>query len=227
MAGVTGKTDIREVKRNLRTHFKTLRREMDPAIKAQKDAAILKKVLSLPEYQKAKLVLTYVSTAIEVDTLALIRQALADGKRVAVPYCVPGKIEMLFCEIFSLEDLSPGSFGVLEPNPEKQPVLKSFKDSVCILPGLGFDLVGYRLGYGKGYYDRFLSKYRGVNIGVCYNVCLKPLLPHGRYDRMIDILVTEKFVKRPLPISSEQPPQAVHRDPPSHRQRRKSDGRRK
>lgn len=55
MAGVTGKTDIREVKRNLRTHFKTLRREMDPAIKAQKDAAILKKVLSLPEYQKAKL----------------------------------------------------------------------------------------------------------------------------------------------------------------------------
>ena len=68
-------------------------------------------LLELPEYKAATLVLTYVSTAIEVDTLELIRRALAEGKRVAVPYCIPGKIDMLFCEIFSLDDLTPGSFG--------------------------------------------------------------------------------------------------------------------
>ena len=175
--------DIRLVKRELRDRMKTLRRNMPPAEKAAKDAAILGRITALPEYRRASLVLTYVSTPIEV----------------AVPYCIPGKVEMLFCQISSMEDLAPGTFGVLEPDPEKLPVLRDFRDSVCILPGLAFDLQGYRLGYGKGYYDRFLSKYRGVNIGACYNVCLKPLLPHGRYDKMVAILATEKFVKRITP----------------------------
>lgn len=198
-----GGADIRLVKRELREQFKDLRRGMEPGVKARKDGAILERLVKLPEYRAAKLVLTYVSTAIEVDTFALIRKALAEGKRVAVPYCLPGKVEMLFCEISSLETLAPGSFGVLEPDPGRQPVLTAFPRSICILPGLGFDLEGYRLGYGKGYYDRFLSKYRGTNIGVCYNICLKPLLPHGRYDKMVDILVTEKFVKRPPRKSTE------------------------
>lgn len=223
MAGVEKKTDIRIIKGELRTRFKALRREMDPQVKAEKDAAILKRLLELPEYKAATLVLTYVSTAIEVDTLELIRRALAEGKRVAVPYCIPGKIDMLFCEIFSLDDLTPGSFGVLEPDPEKQPVLREFSDSICVLPGLGFDLEGYRLGYGKGYYDRFLSKYPGTNLGVCYNVCLKPLLPHGRYDRMVDVLVTEKFVKRPRAAAPTH--QAAHSEA-SGAQRRKTHGRR-
>lgn len=223
MAGVEKKTDIRIIKGELRTRFKALRREMDSQVKAEKDAAILKRLLELPEYKAATLVLTYVSTAIEVDTLELIRRALAEGKRVAVPYCIPGKIDMLFCEIFSLDDLTPGSFGVLEPDPEKQPVLREFSDSVCVLPGLGFDLEGYRLGYGKGYYDRFLSKYPGTNLGVCYNVCLKPLLPHGRYDRMVDVLVTEKFVKRPRAAAPTH--QAAHLEA-SGAQRRKTHGRR-
>lgn len=196
--------DIRIIKKELRARMKELRRNLAPEEKAAKDAAILNRITALPEYQKASLVLTYVSTAIEVDTHALIARAIADGKRVAVPYCIPGKVEMLFCQIEGMQDLSPGTFGVLEPNPEVQPVLTDFSDSVCILPGLSFDLQGYRLGYGKGYYDRFLSKYRGVNIGVCYNVCLKPLLPHGRYDKMVAILATEKFVKRFVPQPVQQ-----------------------
>ena len=96
MAGVEKKTDIRIIKGELRTRFKTLRREMDSQVKAEKDAAILKRLLELPEYKAATLVLTYVSTAIEVDTLELIRRALAEGKRVAVPYCIPGKIDIFF-----------------------------------------------------------------------------------------------------------------------------------
>ena len=68
--------------------------------------------------------------------------------------------------------------------------------------GWGFDLDGYRLGYGKGYYDRFLSRYPGVTAGVCYTACLKTQLPHGRYDRRADILVTEKFIKR-FPASDD------------------------
>ena len=192
-------TDIRVVKRELRAEFKAARKALKPEEQADKDRRILEKLVSLPEYQQAELVLTYVSTAIEVDTCALIRRALADGKRVAVPRCTPGKIDMKFYLIGSLSELEPGAFGVLEPNPEKSRELRRYDRSVCILPGLGFDLEGYRLGYGKGYYDRFLSRYPGKNVGVCYNICMKTLLPHGRYDKMVDVLVTEKFVKRFAP----------------------------
>lgn len=209
MAEVIPRTDIRVVKRELRAQMKEIRHSMQVDLKKQKDTTILERLISLPEYQTAKLVLTYVSTAIEVDTTALIRRAISDGKRVAVPYCIPGKVDMLFCEITSLDDLAPGTFGVLEPDPEKQLVLTQFPDSICILPGLAFDLHGYRLGYGKGYYDRFLSRYKGVNIGVCYNACLKTTLPHGRYDRTAAILVTEKFVKRFMPELPEQRPARI------------------
>ena len=204
MAGIS-KPDIRLVKKGLRERMKELRRKMPPEEKAQKDAAILSRLAALPEYRSAELVLTYVSTSIEVDTVGLICRALADGKRVAVPYCIPGEIDMVFCEIKGMEELAPGTFGVLEPDPGKQPVLTEFPRSVCILPGLSFDLQGYRLGYGKGYYDRFLSKYPGKNIGIVYNACLKSLLPHGRYDKMVSILVTEKFVKRTAPAQPPRP----------------------
>ncbi|MGI5893601.1 MAG: 5-formyltetrahydrofolate cyclo-ligase [Candidatus Merdivicinus sp.] len=205
MAGISSHSDIRVVKRDLRARMKEIRRTMDPFQKQQKDAAILKKILALPEYQTARLVLTYVSTPIEVDTLQLIENAFQDGKRVAVPYCIPGKIDMVFCEIFSQKDLSPGTFGVLEPDPQIQPVLNDYPDSICILPGLSFDLKGYRLGYGKGYYDRFLSRYSGTKIGVCYSACLRAVLPHGRYDKMADALITEKFIKRFQPVQEAKP----------------------
>lgn len=190
------RVDIREVKKKLRTEFKDRRRSMPFEEKNKKDMAILSRVLKLPEYGESETILTYVSTDIEVDTKALIEQALLDGKTVAVPRCTPGKIDMKFYVIRSLDDLAPGAFGVLEPILKRCRELKKLEGSICILPGLGFDIQGYRLGYGKGYYDRFLSKYEGKNIGVCYNVCLKSLLPHGRYDKMVDVLVTDKFVKR-------------------------------
>lgn len=193
-------TDIREVKKELRQGFKTTRRSFSPAEKGQRDGKILARLLSLPEYQQAPLLLTYVSTAIEVDTHALIEQALAAGKKVAVPWCVPGKVEMKFFYLNALSELAPGTFGVLEPAPERAEELPlsspALLRSFCVLPGLGFDLEGFRLGYGKGYYDRFLSRYPGVTAGVCYTACLRTQLPHGRYDRRADILVTEKFVKR-------------------------------
>lgn len=189
-------TDIRVVKQKLRTELKAVRMAMPKEEQQKKDAAILKRLVTLPEYQTAKRVFVYVSTAIEVDTHALIERALADGKIVAVPRCTPGKIAMTFHQIGSFKELMPGAFGVLEPDPVKSPELRDDRQSICILPGLGYDLSGYRLGYGKGYYDRFLSRYHGVRIGLCYNGCVRERLPHGRYDRAASILVTEKFVKR-------------------------------
>ena len=110
--------DIRPIKAALREHYKTLRREMPPKLKAQRDRRIADRVTALWQYQRCGQLLTYVSTPIEVDTLEIIRRALAAGKRVAVPRCIPGTRDMEFFYISGLEDLSPGSFGVLEPDPE-------------------------------------------------------------------------------------------------------------
>ncbi|MDD2955110.1 MAG: 5-formyltetrahydrofolate cyclo-ligase [Oscillospiraceae bacterium] len=188
--------DIREFKNQLRQKHKGLRRAMTPEEKKTQDDEIRRRVQSLYQYREAPLLLCFVSTDIEVDTKELIREALKEGKRVAVPYCVAGTRHMEFYEIRSLEDLEPRTFGVLEPVPEKCRKLSEFpRSSVCIVPGLAFDRMGYRLGYGKGYYDRFLKDYPGTKVGVVYGGCMEYRLPHGRFDVCVDLLVTEGYLR--------------------------------
>lgn len=189
--------NIREVKKNLRAQYKQYRERMNPTKKAQHDAAILSRFLSLREYENMRTVFTYVSKPIEVDTTALIRSVLSSGRKVAVPLCLPETCGMRFYEIHSLEELVNGAYGVLEPEPaESMPAAEVPENSVCIVPGFSFDSQGYRLGYGKGYYDRFLSEFKGLTVGLCYAGCVKLDLPHGYYDRPVDILITEKYIRR-------------------------------
>ena len=127
----------------------------------------------------------------------LIQEALRQGKRVVVPYCIPGTRQMEFYYIRSMEeDLEPGAFGVWEPKTSQCEKLTDDKNSICIVPGLSFDYDGFRLGYGKGYYDRFLCKYLGVTVGICYTSCIKQQLPHGYYDVPVKLLITEKYLRR-------------------------------
>lgn len=189
-------TDIRVYKTNLRNKYKQLRRDMPPTVKTRHDESIRHRLQGLYQYKNAKTLLTFVSTPIEVDTREIIADALEDGKRVAVPRCVDGTREMEFYLIRSLADLAPRTFGVLEPVPEQCELLRDFSGSISIVPGLAFDLCGYRLGYGKGYYDRFLSGYPHPKIGIVYSCCMAHHLIHGRFDVAVDLLVTEKYLRR-------------------------------
>ena len=151
----------------------------------------------MEEYLHAETLFIYVSKPIEVDTLAVINAALANHKRVAVPRCVPDTFEMEIYYITTLSDLEKGTFGVLEPIVDKcERVGDSYGRALCVVPGLSFDAQGYRLGYGKGYYDRYLAQFRGITVGICYLGCIQWNLPHGYYDRPVDILITEKYVRR-------------------------------
>lgn len=189
--------DIREYKKSLRAECKKLRKSMDAESKAARDNDIFKRITASAAYCSADIILTYVSTDIEVDTHKLIAQAIADGKRVAVPRCIDGTRDMDFYFIKSPDDLEPGSFGVLEPAPEKCVKAYAFETALCIIPGLAFDMHGYRLGYGKGYYDRFLSAHpRLVKMGICYCSCTCNELIHGRFDVSADLLVTEKYTRK-------------------------------
>ncbi len=179
---------------------------MQPEDKARRDATITERVRSLWQYQRCRLLLIYVSTPIEVDTRSLIAQALADGKTVAVPRCVPGTRQMEFYRIDGLDELEKGMFGVLEPVPQRHELVTDFSRSLCVVPAFSYDWHGFRLGYGKGYYDRFLSKYEGVMIGICYSDCVQQKLPHGRFDRPVELLVTERYLRRTANRRTERMP---------------------
>ena len=188
--------DIRPIKSELRQKYRSLRQAMPQEIKEQKDAAIAAQVRRLWQYQRNNVLLIYVSTSIEVDTFRIIHQAFADGKRVAVPRCVPDTRNMEFYYIDSTDELSPGMFGVLEPQPIPERLYKESEGGLCIVPAFSYDWRGYRLGYGKGYYDRFLSRFEGNMVGICYSECVQRSLPHGRFDRPVELLVTETYLRR-------------------------------
>lgn len=188
--------DIREIKTDLRNGFKDKRGSMSPEMKIAMDAEIQSRFLTLRQYSACKTLFTYVSKDIEVDTYSLIEAAIANGKRVAVPRCITGTREMSFYYIKSVADLEPGAFGVMEPAEDRCTSVKDYSHGLCIVPGLSFDAEGYRLGYGKGYYDRFLSKFGGLTVGLCYSNCIKWKLPHGYYDRPVDLVVTDRYIRR-------------------------------
>lgn len=196
--------DIRPLKQRMRSEIKEWRRSMSPEQKAAYDAKILDRILALREFQACKTVLTYVSLPIEVDTKDLIAQSWAMGKRVVVPRCVENSRKMQFYYIDSFDQLKSQSFGVLEPIPEQCELFEDDRDSICIVPALAYDKRGFRLGYGAGYYDRFLSHYHGAKIGIVYTKNLKKRLYSGRYDVPVDLIVTEKRLWIPLADSKKR-----------------------
>ncbi|MBS4784487.1 MAG: 5-formyltetrahydrofolate cyclo-ligase [Clostridiales bacterium] len=189
------KVDIRAYKNSLRDKAKAMRRGMDPVKKAEMDRQITERICSLYQYREAETLLCYVSKPIEVDTIPLLRRALADGKRVACPRCVEGTKQMEFYLIRSLDDLEKRTFGVPEPRVPGCELLTDFSRSLCIVPALMYDLKGYRLGYGGGYYDRFLARYDGYKVGITYRRNILRFLHYGRFDIPVDMIVTESFFR--------------------------------
>jgi 5-formyltetrahydrofolate cyclo-ligase len=186
--------DIRQYKQELRASIKEERKNMDPEEKASLDLGVARNVQRLYQYRSAKTVLVYVSTAIEVDTFKIIEGCWRDGKKVAVPRCIDGTRLMEFHYITSFDDLKPGTFGVLEPG-ESLPVVEDFTGCLMLLPALSIDYLGYRFGYGKGYYDRYMSRYDGSAVGICYVDDFRLKMYHGRYDRPVETVVTNEWIR--------------------------------
>ena len=159
------------------------------------DDRITQKLLETPEYAEAATVLTYVSVSSEVSTRMFIECALRDGKTVAAPRCLPGH-RLEFVAISSLDQLAPAPFNLLEPPKDLSALAEvQMSNAICIVPALLVDTKGYRLGYGAGFYDRFLSTYSGKKICLAYQQNLsKTTLPHTEFDVPVDMVITESDV---------------------------------
>ena len=184
--------NIKQRKLEIRNICKKFRNNLPAEKKQQLDLILQEKFLQTEEYKNTKTLLAFVSKDIEINTEKIIEQALADGKTLALPKCKEENL-MDFYIVNSLSQLKEGYYGLLEPDPEKCTILKDTANTICLVPGLAFDREGYRIGFGKGYYDRFLLDYNGVTVGMCYAKCVHESLPKGYYDRPIDILITEKY----------------------------------
>ncbi len=176
---------LTERKKQLRRELIQRRREIPVEARNEADERIFRKLL--PYLDRCSGVFTYVSTEIEVDTRRLLSWCFGRGKPVAVP--VSGDSELTFYTIGSFEELAEGRFHIQEPLDRSAPAVPDM-DSLCIVPALLCDRSGLRLGYGRGYYDRFLAGFPGKSVVICYSgfVGEVPAEPH---DRRADLVITD------------------------------------
>ena len=188
--------EIRKRKNDIRTKYKALREAIPPEKKAVMDAKICSTFLGLATYRYASVLLMYAPKSDEVNIMPFAERALADGKKVAFPRCIPDTHDMEYHFITSLDQLEKGTYGLLEPTPDL-PVYdrESVEPTACIVPALVYDKRGFRLGYGKGYYDRYLGSYTGSKVGMIYSEFIIDTVPRGRFDLSVDFIVTERGLK--------------------------------
>ncbi len=191
-----------EQKKKLRSVYLEKRNQMEPEKRAAASKKIREWVFANKRFKAAETVFVYASYKSEVETKELIQGTLRQGKRVAVPKV--HDTEMFFYEIQSWEELFPGYQGILEPQiTGREPVVPA-KSDVMLVPGAVFDHKGGRIGYGGGYYDRYLDKIFGAYgycpylIGLAFACQISPKkIPAENHDKKMDCILTERRVIMP------------------------------
>lgn len=178
-------------KQELRAYLKQKRAEIPSEQKKEADRRIVETIAASSCFQQADTVLLYAPHGSEIDLIPLVRLARKCGKRVAFPRCDTATNTMRFFVLESDARLVKGAYGIFEP-PSDAPLCETDESTLCILPGLSFDPAGGRLGYGKGYYDRFLADFKGVTLGAVYASLVAKKLPTEPHDIPVQVLVTER-----------------------------------
>jgi 5-formyltetrahydrofolate cyclo-ligase len=184
-------------KKEIRKHMLFIRSNLTDETVKTKSELIFQKVLQTPEYNEAHNVLLYADYSHEVETERIFEDAIRRGKRVYYPKSDGLTNTMEFYRVSSLNQLESGYKGIREPR-EAQSLryrLNKNEDTLIIIPGVAFDTAGYRLGYGKGFYDRFLSKRRQIStMALSFSEQIIDELPHDIYDIKMDKIVTEEII---------------------------------
>ena len=179
-----------EEKQQLRQIVRRLEQKLSPGYRRNSDRAIAAHLLAMPEYQAAGTVCCFVGRADEIDTRPILKDALAAGKTLCVPLCTaPGQMELR--QIDALDQLCPGTYGILEPEAGT-PRLCVDEVDFAILPCMTCNRLGQRLGRGGGYYDRFLAHYRGGTVLLCRELLLREEIPLEPHDYPVPWVLTER-----------------------------------
>jgi 5-formyltetrahydrofolate cyclo-ligase len=160
----------------------------------EKSNIIKNKLFELKEFKNAGTILFYVSYDNEVFTHEMIIQSISNKKNVIVPISDKKKKKLILSKLKNWDDLSIGSYGILEPKKEKIKKVSINKIDLIIVPGVGFDIKGNRIGHGKGYYDILLLNSKVLRIGLAFELQIVKKIPVESYDIAVNKIVTEKKV---------------------------------
>ena len=184
-------------KQTIRQEILSQRDNQAPDEIEAKSRKIAQRLFGLPEFKKAGVVMFYLSFKSEVKTEKMIEKALRLKKRVVIPVVKKGKKGMLIAELKDQKkDLTVGDYGILCPKKTcLRPVDQEIIDLV-IVPGAVFDERCHRLGYGKGFYDRFLSRRENkvTAVGLCFNLQVVSKVPEAKHDKQLDKVITESRI---------------------------------
>jgi len=181
-------------KENLRQRILAMRRALRPDEVNVLSAQIMEQLFTLSAVQSAAALLSYVASKDnEVETKGIIQWFVSQAKPVFVPVTGPNR-DMAWSRLTSLEDLEPNRFGLLEPRKGAQQIDAPPHNALCLVPGIVFSRVGHRIGYGGGYFDRFLSSNDVFSIGLAYDLQVVEEVPIEPWDACVDVVVTESRI---------------------------------
>lgn len=180
-------------KKSTRKLYSQIRNSISESDKASFDERILTRFINSELYIKSDLLLIYVSVNSETDTTRIIEHALNNNKRVAVPVCIDK--EMNFYEIKDISDLKVGKFGIPTVDAVINLKISDFSNALCVVPGICFDVYGNRIGYGGGYYDRFLSRNPVKTVGFTYERCICNQISSEPFDIPVNYVLTENKLR--------------------------------
>lgn len=179
---------IHDQKGQLRQLCKTIRKELGDQTRQGASNAICAHFSNWDVFQKAETILTYMPMRTEVDLHSLLTDF--PDKRWLLPRIIPGEEGIMVFHPYDPGNLIIHPFGMAEPAPHL-PQVPPKEIELVLAPGLAFDKNGWRLGYGGGYFDRFLKGFGGVSVGVVFQALLLDAIPHDEYDIPVSWLITE------------------------------------
>lgn len=189
-----------DTKETLRTSLLARRSALAPEDVRAASVAVAHAIRALPEWKNAREVLLYWPVRNEVDTRSLMVELWQRGATVLLPRCRrnhPGVMDIA-C-VNGEHDLRPGMYSIMEPHQDRCPALEDFQPDLALIPGVGFDAAGYRLGFGGGYYDRLLAQ-PGMGdtlcIGLCHEFQRVKKLPVETWDKPVNLICSEKSICR-------------------------------
>jgi 5-formyltetrahydrofolate cyclo-ligase len=186
---------LQEKKAQIRRSVLADRDALDPEERATASAAIRRRLAELPQVTGARTLLAFAAFGSEVDLDPLLENLIARGVGVFLPFVVGfSPPELGIARVRDLAaDLVPGRFGIREPDPARRRAARADRVDVVIVPGVAFDPVGRRIGYGGGFYDRLIAGLRPGTpaIAVAFTCQVLPEVPATTHDRTVDAIVTE------------------------------------
>ena len=185
------------MKETIRKELTEKRKKLTKKIVLEKSKQIKDTLFNLQEFKKADTILFYVSYDNEVSTHDMIKKCLSYGKNVVVPISNKEDNSLTLSKIEKWADLKPGSFDILEPKKDKTKEVSIYDIDLTIIPGVGFDEQGFRLGQGFGYYDKLLkNSTNAITVGLAFEIQIVEKIPIEPHDLPVDLIITEKRVIR-------------------------------